>query len=96
MRTFREQTKAYLTALERKTPSTEYVDLEQAAPTEWPILRAAFESNSARSRILVAQEGTSACPRCHRALPKIEIFKLHTVHIATATNCCGRVIVCGD
>jgi hypothetical protein len=96
VRTFREQTKAYLTALERKTPSTEYVDLEQAAPTEWPILRAAFESNSARSRILVAQEGTSACPRCHRALPKIEIFKLHTVHIATATNCCGRVIVCGD
>ncbi len=96
VRTFREQTKAYLVALERKTPSTEYVDLEQAAPKEWPILRDAFVSDSARSRILVAPEGTSACPRCQRGLPKIEIFKLRTVHIATATNCCGRVIVCGD
>jgi hypothetical protein len=36
---------------------------------------------------------TEACPRCHITLPRGEIQKLQSTGIATAKNCCHRIVV---
>jgi hypothetical protein len=93
MRTFKEQTRAYLLALKSGQPSTEYAELRNAAPEEWSILQDALRSTTARDRLLVLDKFSSACPKCHIALPGIDLDNLRTVGVATAKNCCRRVLL---
>ena len=93
VRTFSEQTRAYLGALKTGQPWTEYGDLPEAAPEEWPVLEDALSSQDSRGSILVLDEWSNACPRCYITLPGIEISKLRSIGIATAKNCCHRILV---
>jgi hypothetical protein len=93
IRTFSEQIQAYLLALKTGELSTKYNDLAEAASEEWPALEEALGSQNSRGRILVLDQWRNACPRCSRTLPKIEESKLRTIGIATAKNCCQRVLL---
>jgi hypothetical protein len=93
VRTFPEQIQAYLSALKTGQLSTEYADLTRAAPEEWPVLQDALSSPDSRTRILVLDECSNACPRCHITLPRMEVSKLRSVGITTAKNCCHRVLL---
>jgi hypothetical protein len=92
-RTFSEQIQAYLSALKTGKPSTQYDDLPEAAPEEWPVLKDALSSQARDRRILVLNEWRKSCPKCCRTLPKIEESKLKTVGVATAKNCCQRILL---
>jgi hypothetical protein len=95
VRTFPEQTRAYLLALQTGRPSTEYKDLPKQAPEEWPVLQDALTLPNSRNRILVLEKWSTACPRCHITLPKFELSNLRTIGIATARNCCRRILLYG-
>ena len=93
IRTLHEQTRAYISALETGHQSTEYSDLPNEAPEEWPVLRDAITSQIPRDRVLVLDKWSNACPLHHRTLPKMEVSKLRTIGIATAKNCCDRILL---
>ena len=93
LRTFREQVASYLQALEEGTPSDGYPDLPRAAHEEWPFLEAALTSLQARRRIAFASGSHEVCPRCYIRLPSVEIQKLQSHNIATAKNCCCRILI---
>jgi len=93
VRTYPEQLRAYLNALKNGQPSLEYVDLAKEAFEEWPVLEDALTSQVSRRRILELKQWQKYCPRCQISLPTSEVFKLESVRIATAKNCCNRVIV---
>ena len=93
VRTYPEQIKAYLRALENGKPGGDYGDLSREAHEEWPVLEEALTSESARKRILQVNRWQEACPRCHIMLPEGELFKLGSTCVATAKNCCNRVVI---
>ena len=95
LRTYREQVRGYLRALEKGAPSeNDYPDLEQDANEEWPILKAAIVSDKIRRRrLVVSPHQADACPRCFVRLPTAEEAKLQSKRIATAKGCCGRVVI---
>jgi hypothetical protein len=93
VRTYSEQIRSYLLALKSGKPSTEYEDLRNAAPDEWPSLQDALSSPGSRSRICVLDKWSKACPHCHMTLPAIEVSKLRNIGIATAVNCCRRTLL---
>jgi len=93
VRTYPEQIKAYLRALDNSKPGEGYGDLPREAHEEWPALEEALTSESARKRILQLQRWQEACPRCYIKLPESEVFKLRSTCVATAKNCCNRVVV---
>jgi hypothetical protein len=33
------------------------------------------------------------CPRCHRTLPSIQASRIRSKHIASAVNCCHRILI---
>lgn len=93
IRTFSEQVRAYLLALKDGKPSSEYCELAKEAVEEWPVLEDALTSAPARTRILELNRFQESCPCCHISLPTSEAFKLKSLCVATAKNCCRRVIV---
>ncbi|GEM_PF-1150084 len=93
IRTFPEQARAYLRALNSGGPSSEYAELVGAAVKEKPVLDDALTSPTGRERILELNHYQEFCPRCRTALPKSEVSKLQIFCVATAENCCRRVIV---
>ena len=93
VRTFPEQAKTYLRALEAGQPSAGYEDFAREAPDEWPTLEAAIGSNAARDRILVLKRWSEACPRCHMRLPTGQEQSLRAHSVATAKSCCDRIII---
>jgi hypothetical protein len=93
IRTYPEQVCAYLLALKNGSPSNEYSELAKEAFEEWPILENAFSSVISRQRILELDHWRVSCPRCHISLPTSEVHKLQTFCVATAKNCCRKVIV---
>jgi hypothetical protein len=93
IRTFREQVRAYMVALKEGTPSSEYDELAKEAVEEWPVLQEALASASARNRVLELNRYQESCPLHQISLPTSEAFKLKSLCVATAKNCCGRVIV---
>jgi hypothetical protein len=93
VRTYPEQLRAYLSALKNNQPSLEYADLAKVAVEEWPVLENALTSEASRGRILALKQWQESCPRCQISLPTSEVFKLGSVRIATAKNCCNRVVV---
>ena len=93
MRTYPEQIRAYLFALREGKPNADYSDLARAAHEEWPVLEDALTSENSRKRILELSRWQEACPRCHIVLPESEAFKLKSTCIATAKNCCNRIVI---
>lgn len=96
IRTYPEQVRAYLSALERRTPSDGYPDLPSAARAEWRVLQAAITSSGPQRRIVVTSRADGACPDCNTVLPTSERHKLQSTGIATAVNCCGRVVIVSE
>jgi len=92
-RTYAEQVRAYLNALKNGQPSPEYQGLAKETVEEWPILEDALTSEISRKKILELKRWQESCPRCQISLPTSEIFKLESVRVATAKNCCNRVII---
>ncbi len=93
IRTYQEQVRAYLLALKDGKPSSEYGELAKEAVEEWPIMKDALTSAAARNRILEVNRYQEFCPRHQISLPTSEAFKLKTLCVATAKNCCRNVIV---
>ena len=93
LRTFPEQVASYRQALEERTPSDGYPDLPTKVHEEWPLLEAALTSPQARRRIIFTSGSHEVCPRCHIKLPSGEIYKLQSFGIATAKNCCRRIVI---
>lgn len=93
IRTYPEQVRAYLIALKNGKPATGYGDLAKEAREEWPILEEAFTSEISRKRILELSHWRESCPRCQISLPTSEVFKLQSLRIATAKNCCRRIVI---
>jgi hypothetical protein len=94
VRTYSEQVRAYLSALQSGQPSAEYAELAEAAREEWPALEMALcSAQYAQDRIIVLPHWSSACPRHYITLPAIEETKLRTIGIATCKNCCNRVLI---
>ena len=87
VRTFPEQIRAYLSALNKGQPSTEYGDLPLEAAEEWPVLEDAFSSQDSREKICVLDKLSDACPIHYMTLPSMERSKLRNIGIATAKNC---------
>lgn len=93
IRTFPEQVRAYLVALKDGKPSSEYRELAKEAVEEWRVLEEALTSASVRSRILEVNRYQESCPLHQVLLPTSETFKLKFLCVATAKNCCRKVIV---
>ena len=93
VRTYPEQLRAYLIAMKNSQPSLEYVDLAKVAIEEWPVLEDALTSDASRRRILELKRWQESCPHCQISLPTGEVYKLQSVRIATAKNCCNRIVV---
>jgi len=93
IRTYEEQVRAYMLVLKGGKPSIEYGELAKEAAEEWPIMEDALTSPSARTRILELNRYEEFCPTHLISLPASEAYKLKTLHVATAKNCCGSVIV---
>lgn len=93
LRTYQEQVHSYLQALEHGKPSSDYPDLPSEAREEWPVLEDAITSTQSRAKLLFAKGALGVCPRCHITLPSSEVYKLQSTGIATAKNCCGRIVI---
>jgi hypothetical protein len=94
IRTYPEQVRAYLEALKKGEPSPDdYRDLPGEVHDEWPVLKAAVTSPEARQKLLFANSWTDACPACHVMLPEGQINKLRSTGIATAKNCCRKIVI---
>lgn len=93
LRTIPEQVAAYCQALERGAPSDGYPDLKKEVPDEWPLLKEALDSPEKRSRIVFTNELHKYCPECYTNLPSVELQKLRSCGIATAKNCCRKIVI---
>ena len=93
LRTFPEQVASYRRALEEGTPSDGYPDLPGEVHEEWPLLKAALTSPQARREIVFTSSSQEICPRCYIWLPSVEIQKLRSCGVATAKNCCRKIII---
>ena len=93
LRTFPEQVASYRQALEEGTPSDGYPDLPREVHEEWPLLAAALTSPQARREIVFTSSSQEVCPRCYIWLPSVEIQKLRSCGVATAKNCCRKIII---
>jgi hypothetical protein len=94
IRTYQEQVKAYLRALESGEPAPDdYPDLPSAVPDAWPALTRALKSRNANGLLLFAGPTDEACPSDHYGLPEHEIDRLRTIGIAIAKHCCGKVVI---
>jgi hypothetical protein len=94
VRTYQEQVRSYLDAVNTGKPSPDaYRDLQKDAGEEWPVLKAALTSSEARRKLLLANGSIDACPVDHIMLPSGELDKLRSIGVATAKNCCRKVII---
>jgi hypothetical protein len=95
IRTYAEYVRAYLSALEAGQHDFECAELAEVASEEWPTLRGALASPHLRTKILILDRWRDACPRCHMKLPSFQENRLRENSVATAKNCCSRVIIWG-
>jgi hypothetical protein len=93
IRTYPEQVRSYLVALNNGASSGEYGDLPQAAEEEWPVLKRALTSKDTLQKVILLDRFVDACPRCYIGLPTGEVGKLKSVGIATTKNCCRHVLI---
>ncbi|MBV8729477.1 MAG: hypothetical protein JO336_06680 [Acidobacteriia bacterium] len=93
IRTWPEQLRSYLDVLEGKTPSGEFKELENAAKEEWPVLKEALKSKNRGKKVIARSKFPDSCPRCYIQLPSGELGKLNSIGVATAKNCCQRVLI---
>jgi hypothetical protein len=92
IRTYPEQLRSFLAALKNGGVG-EFTELEQAAPEEWPALKAALGSKDPLKRLMVLKGVVEYCPRCKIGLPLGEVGKLRSVGIATTKSCSCRLIL---
>ena len=59
--------------------------------SEWKIIEGAF--GTARWDRTVRFVSKPICPKCYSALPSSEVWKMRAYGLATALNCCGRVLL---
>jgi hypothetical protein len=95
IRTMPEQVQQYLKAIRGNSPTSGYPDLPLNRD-EWPTLARALEEPESRDDFKVVPKGTTACPRCSYDLPREQVGKLRSRAVATAKNCCGLVLLCGE
>ncbi len=73
--------------------SFDQAPFRSACPEQWPTLRAALTDVRSRARIRFGGRNLTACPGCWTALPAGQAHDYRKHLVATASNCCGRVIV---
>ncbi len=93
VRTHEEMVADYVAALRSGAPTSTSGALEDYAPNEWPTLKRAFDGGRYRDQILFVGRNAQICPRCQMALPSVEVQKFRSHLVATAANCCGRVVL---
>jgi hypothetical protein len=94
LRTYHEQVRAYLQALEKGVPSeSDYPDLRRDAREEWPTLEAALADPKQRQRLAISPRAMDACPKCFIRLPAADAARLRSMGIATARGCCSRIVI---
>jgi hypothetical protein len=93
IRTYQEQVRTYLLAMNAGKPSDGYDELAKQISEEWQVLGDALTSTSARSRVLLLTRYSDFCPLHQISLPTSEAYKLKSFCVATAKNCCGRVLL---
>ena len=69
IRTYQEQARSFLDALDGKTPSGEFAELEQAAKEEWPTMKTALGSKDPYGRIIPVPRVSDLRPRWYIGLP---------------------------
>ncbi|RWM12858.1 MAG: hypothetical protein EOR72_20260 [Mesorhizobium sp.] len=90
-RTWREQARAYCEALFEGGPQQGFDELLSSLPSEASTLREALETGGTDNVVLLSQWRASCT--CHMQLPKMEQGKLRAYGVATAANCCQKVLV---
>lgn len=93
IRTFPEQVRSYVAALDGKASPADFPDLPGAAEEEWEAMKKALQNNNAARKVLVCEKFPATCPEHHLGIPNCEEQKLHSFGIATAKNCCRRILV---
>ena len=91
-RSLPEQNKSYLDQLRGRAAIGEYPDL-MADPDLWQILGRGLVAPPGWNLALEARPGYDACPRCNIGLPIAEVRRLHGRYVATARNCCNRIVL---
>jgi len=69
--------------------------LREMCPEEWPVLLGALSNERVRRNVLLGGREQASCPKCHTLLPTAEAAKYRARLVATARNCCQRVIIFG-
>lgn len=92
-RTWREQTRLYCDVLQGGLPEDAgFEELLAAVPAEAQAMRNALQSEHGRKKIIILDTWQPAC-KCHMQLPKIEQAKLRSHGVASAANCCQKVLL---
>ena len=93
IRTFPEQVRSYVAALDGKASTGEFPDLPVVAEEEWTLMKQALKPNDGPRKVLVCEKFPATCPEHHLGIPTGEIGKLKAIGIATAKNCCRKVLI---
>lgn len=93
IRTYPEQMRSFLAALESGDLSVKFDDLATAIPVEWRVLKDVIAIPARRTRIHFIEGFADACPQHGMGLPQAEQNKLRTIGVATAANCCGKILI---
>jgi hypothetical protein len=93
VRTYEELVGDYVASLQSGAPLSVGKELEALAPDEWPTLSRAFEGERYRQQVLFVERNISICPRCKTALPSAQARRFRERLVATAVNCCQRVLI---
>jgi hypothetical protein len=93
VRTYEELVGDYVASLQSGASLSVGKELEALAPDEWPTLSRAFEGERYRQQVLFVERNISICPRCKTALPSAQARRFRDSLVATAVNCCQRVLI---
>lgn len=93
IRTYPEQTRSYLATYKTGEALSDCEELSRVVPAEWRTLEAALHNVAKRSRILLVGGSIDACPKCSMRLPLADAQNLRNIGIATASNCCSRILI---
>lgn len=86
-----DEAKAIYEAITRRTvfPASASILNEPEGEIIWNVI----QHKESPDQVLAVLSAFPACPRCHISLPKIQADRLFSRHVATAVNCCHRVLL---
>lgn len=96
VRTFPEQVRNLLNAIDDGSANDGYPDLPEALGSDWAAFSSAVTSASARKSLLLTDAPTITCPACDIRLAPAEDARMRSIGVARAGNCCRRFIVVRD